>query len=86
MADWPGFWREARGMCETSADGSVQLTIDDIRGMADSRDQSLEERWPWNALMNAENASHTGALENGLECEPRPETGPVESVVIRTRR
>ena len=86
MADWPGFWHEARSMCEASPDGSVELTIDEIRRMADSRDRSLNQCWPWNAAMNPDNTSHTGVLENGLECEPRPETGLIETLFIRIRR
>ena len=85
MADWPGFFREVRAICDASQDGSVVLTIDQIREGARSRDRNLNRHSWWKTMMNPKAQSHKGVLENGMECEALPERDPVERVVFRIR-
>ncbi len=73
-------------MCDASPTGSVELTIAEIRVGADSKDKNLHERWWWNLVMDPDNTSHVGVLENGMVCEPSPTEGPVACVAFRVRR
>ena len=72
-------------MCDASADGSVDLTIDEIFALARSRDPNVGARWWWARFLNPNASKHIGVLENGMECEPLPERGPVQHVVFRIR-
>jgi HTH-type transcriptional regulator/antitoxin HigA len=85
-ANWPRFFREVRARCDATADGSVDLTIDEIVKGAKSEDRSVNKRSWWRAMMNPKNKDFTGVLENGMDCEPLPANGPVEHVRFRVRR
>ena len=73
-------------MCDASADESVDLTIEEIVEGAQLRDRNVNQRWWWDLMMNPNAASHTGVLENGMQCEPLPGAGAVEHVVFRIDR
>jgi hypothetical protein len=86
VANWPRFFREVRTICDENADGTVDLRMDEIIERAQSRDGNVNQRWWWDLMMNPNAASHTGVLENGMECEPLPEGRVVEHVVFKIVR
>ena len=85
MADWAEWWRHVRECIEQSETNEVAFSIDEIRAGAALRDQNLDQRWWWDMLMSPSKTSHTGLLENELECTQIPDDGPVERVVFRLK-
>ena len=86
MADWPGWWRYVRECVDRSETGEVVFSVGEIIAGARAFDDRYYGRGPWNAMMNPANTSYVGVIENGIECQPLPETGRVERVAFRLAR
>ena len=86
MADWSGWWRYVRHETDQSETGEVTFSVGEIRAGARCRDNSLHEPWWWGMPANSDNSTHTGLIENGMECTPLPESGPVQRVTFRLTR
>jgi hypothetical protein len=82
MADWPSWWQQVLARCQQSPTRSIEVTVDEIRIGSGSHDQNLDKHWWWNLVMNPNALSHTGVLENGMECEAIPNTDPVQRVRV----
>lgn len=84
MSKWPEWWQRLTDRVRQSPSGEVELSIEEVRAEVGATDRNVDKRWWWEMLMNPDTTSHTGLIENGLECELHPGRGDVvERVTFR---